>query len=561
MSWLIGVFGMAKEKYLDKIAYFVKGDDIVSNDLATMFICSSNRTLISGRTARSNSSFVVNGVGLFYNGNDYRFMNESDWSEFAESDYSAAINGHYILTILSKDKLQILTDRYGIREIYYTCLEDETYLFSTRIDWIQRVTNSETEIGNFGARWLLSNSIGDELPLKNVFKLNKGKSLVFDGLKLIINESENIQDELTDNFEATLKKIIQLKLPDYFQRAFLLSGGIDSRILLSLFSKEGLKETNFYTFGDSSSADILVAKILAKELNIKHITLHTPIIEPEEFLKEFQEYSRITFANNPLTSFAMSYNLNRIEPESFVLDGGFGEIWRNGFARKLYFFGKSAIEKKDTQKILKFIQYNRGSFLSDDLLDMMKSGCIALLDEYFEKFPYNSGMNYRHYINNFCLSNRLPNYYAPEQAYTDSKIPSIMPFAQQNLLRHINSQNTSSNKFKAILSKNNSNLAKFPLAKNNNMYSFRFPLLHSILMKYIRKFNNKQQIQDYTNIDCLKSYVLDILSSKEVRQNPLYEQIIINNLKDEVNKTTRNIFANRELDWFLTFHYSIFNQI
>ncbi len=280
------------------------------------------------------------------------------------------------------------------------------------------------------------------------------------------------------------------------------------------------------------------------------------ISNPEKFLSEFMNYSVLTYANNSLTSFATGYNIKKIEPKSFVIDGGFGEIWRNGFARKLYYFGKNAIVNKNSKEVAKYITHYRGTFLSNELLEEFYKGSLADIDEYLEKNPYNKTMSYRDYINDFCLSNRLPNYYAPEQSLLDSMLISVMSFAQQNLLQLLKHNTTRNSTFKKILLKNNAKLAEYPLAKNGNTYSFKFATIQSQINKFTGKLIKRHQIQDYTNLDCLRSIILDVLSSDEVRKNPVYNNLKINQLKDEVYNTTNNIFSNTDLDWFVSFHYS-----
>ncbi len=262
MSWLIGIIGKSKGKYINNIKDIVKDKAIVDNDLAAIFAGGYNNTFLTVDSIQSEMKIIVNGVGLLFDDFQYKLMGAKEWIEIASTNNLSKVNGHYVIAFIYNNKLTIRTDLYGLRELYYTCLDEQTYLFSTRIDWLLSIKSTELEFSKVGSKWLLSNAINDNTPFKGVYKLNKGKYIEYNSSEnsLIIKELAQQPWENIDGFETTLKKITNIQLPKDLQKTFLLSGRLDSRMLLSLFSEESLQLTKFYTFGSNKSIDVIIAK-------------------------------------------------------------------------------------------------------------------------------------------------------------------------------------------------------------------------------------------------------------------------------------------------------------
>lgn len=486
MSWIIGVVGKNKSKYCDVLSKLVGLSKLVDNSFTTIFGGGSNICFFYDYYSEVNTHFILNGLGIVEKNGKPIIADIRDWTNFASRDKQFHIDGHYILTICEPNRLQIFTDKLGLRELYFTNLNDDCILFSSRIDWLLNIKNSSIDYSLLGTRWLLTNSLSDKLPFSGVEKLNKGYTFQYDADYGTIQKikQDSIATNSDKNFELTLRDFVNIELQNSIQRSFLLSGGLDSRLLLSLLSDRNLKSADFYTFGNDSSPDEVISNKIAKRLNLNHKIISTEICQPEVFLSEFEDYSSQTLANNPLTSFASSSRIKCIPKYGFLIDGGFGEIWRNGFARKLFYFGKKAVQNIDVDIIFKYLKYSRGNFLSNDLKAELYKGCLLEIQKYFEENPYRMNMGYKKYIADFSLSNRLPNYYAPEQSYNDSVLPGFMPFAQYSLLSSLDYLYNQNISFKKTIRNNNNKLAKFPLAKNNDLISFRFSNIHILIEKY-----------------------------------------------------------------------------
>ena len=198
------------------------------------------------------------------------------------------LNGMFSISIydLRKNKIFLIRDRFGIKPLYY--YHKNVFAFSSEINSIKKIFTNELYIENESISDYLSLGCteGKNTIYKNVHKLMPGEYLTYDikskRVKLIkwyffkkkINNFNNI-NEAVEFTENEIKKSLKLWTVSDVPICFLLSGGLDSGILSSVYNKINQDKINTFSLGFEQKQlkqwnEINVANTLAKKLKSNH---------------------------------------------------------------------------------------------------------------------------------------------------------------------------------------------------------------------------------------------------------------------------------------------------
>ena len=220
----------------------------------------------------------------------YNFSSNSDcevllagWDKWGIKvlDY---INGMYAFALwdAEKEKLTLVRDPYGKKPLYYI-LQQNGISFSSDLKSLEKIITS-CEINIQAVESLFSfRFIHDPLTIyKNVKKLSAGNFLEIDSKKSIQKKWYNLSDRksnlfdrnglssnLNNYFDASVKRRLVSDVPI----GLLLSGGLDSSLILSSIAKQGIKIPCF-TMGFKDSKKYYEerpeAQRLAKYFGMEH---------------------------------------------------------------------------------------------------------------------------------------------------------------------------------------------------------------------------------------------------------------------------------------------------
>jgi asparagine synthase (glutamine-hydrolysing) len=198
------------------------------------------------------------------------------------------LNGMFSICIYDKKKKKIflIRDRFGIKPLYY--YKNKNFVFSSEINSIKKVFGKELKISKESVSDYLSLGCtdGKNTIYKNVFKVNPGEYAVYD-LK-----SKNIKclkwyafkkkkflikslNEAAEFAEENIKRSLKLWTVSDVPICFLLSGGLDSGILSSIYNKISKERINTFSLGFTQKKlqkwnEINVANTLVKKINSNH---------------------------------------------------------------------------------------------------------------------------------------------------------------------------------------------------------------------------------------------------------------------------------------------------
>ncbi|MDA3861616.1 MAG: asparagine synthase-related protein [Melioribacteraceae bacterium] len=570
MSWLFGEISKGEKSFSDF--------DKISNEIVLHSFSNNNVNLVSGGNSRNLYSFNISdknifiaGIGIANSGGINKIMDKNAWEISLKKGIEETLNldGHYVIIIVENRKVEIYTDKLGLRDIYIREFSDRI-IFSTKIKWLTYYGNLEINFAEFSSRWLLFNQISQDSVFKNTKRLVAGKTAVIN-----INENYkvsygNFKHEFSQNFltssdyESHLTSLVNLNISSSEQLSLSLSGGMDSRVILSILLNRRKEFFDTHSFGTPSHPDSFIAKQITDKFNVPHHQYNSTNNIVDELINDIQNYTTETVANNAASAIMQLRNYEFLSKRNLVvIDGGFGEIWRREFFYKLLIKGRKALLSGNIEEIISYLALPRADIFSKDIILEMKQGVKEQLENIFDLLPKINSNNIENWLDHFGLLTRLPNYYSHEQTRLDDMITAVMPFVQQSLISSLFGVEIREKKngrlFRKIISENYSELRDFQLVKGNTKHPYYLNSLQSRLWSIMIKKMSKDY-REVSNTDILlkllKEYIYDIISSKSITESDIYDKIKIQNLVDNYySGTQKNGYS---VDWLLSF--IIFNQ-
>jgi asparagine synthase (glutamine-hydrolysing) len=209
------------------------------------------------------------------------------------------LNGSFLAAVYDhkKEKLFLFNDRFGSKKLFYSS-EGDTVYFSPKISPLmklvqQKKIRKDALFDFFIFGYYLGDKTFDEnirqLPPASIIEITKNTLSVKnywtypnDG-KYDARDIEILADELGRRWQEAVDRRVKQNEKIIIE----ISGGLDSRAILSAALKSTLKENILlYTFGDEQSYDCEIGKTIAKTLGIQHVFL--PAIK-ENFAEQYKK--------------------------------------------------------------------------------------------------------------------------------------------------------------------------------------------------------------------------------------------------------------------------------
>ena len=570
MSWFIGYIG--ENPIAFKNAFHGKTKSKVNsyfeNNLCLFYDDNKNCSHNLNSPVTNNNRFIVCGIGIS-SGEKREIFYEKDWQGLLDKEERILkADGHFAGVSVLDSQLFLFTDPIGLRDIYYIKPEHSGIIFSTRIDLLLKFVKAEIDLETFGGRWLLYNQLSQKSIFKNIERIVCGSSIVVDRKTMEITKKHfNWLPEISDDkrsefdFENDFASLSNIFAENINGKSLMLSGGLDSRVLLSLLIKNNADPFSVYTFGNDHQPDLRIAKNITSHFKLPHSYINPDDFYPEEFWEELKAYSTQTIVNNSVLSFLhlKSYealkNINGI-----FIDGGFGEIWRREFLYKLSLKGKDKIAARDSKSILPYLKLYRSGIFNPDIVAKMENGCVQQIEEFFESLPHPEQIGIDNWLDLLAVKTRMPNYYLHEQSLHDSLITAIMPFTQQSLLNNLFRVNLNERKngklFRSMISRNNKALTKFPLVKGDAVLPFNVTSFQSRFISLLLKkagAGNKNRNSRLEKLKGLKSLIRELLNDKSIKVNEMYNAEKMKEFERLIDKNEGNECLWYEIDWWLAF--------
>jgi asparagine synthase (glutamine-hydrolysing) len=197
-------------------------------------------------------------------------------------DFIPGLNGAFVFVIydLTNKMAIIVNDRYGLRPLYYY-FNDEVLLFSSEVKSILEYENAAWELDKRAVAdfFAFGRILGDKTFINKIQVLPPASILIFKDGGLSIKKYWEFgyepdyrltMDEMADKLVELFKKAVAIRMKDNLRYSVSLSGGLDSRSILSAVPADMRNRTIAFTFGTLESDEIKIARSAANKLGVEH---------------------------------------------------------------------------------------------------------------------------------------------------------------------------------------------------------------------------------------------------------------------------------------------------
>ncbi len=271
------------------------------------------------------------------------------FEKFGET-FAAELNGAFVAAIWDTRtrKMTIVNDRMGLYPLYYAHFNGELLFGSgVRALLADRTLSRDVDLVAISELLRFDHAFNDHTLLENVHLLPQASVLTFSGGQMTIHpywtleypRQYRLQSEqsLIEQLNHHLRKAIKRQAPGDIPAGILLSGGLDSRVILAML-RDGVVDESFHTFtwGMPGADDVRFAKELAAKVGAQH---HYFELRPDWLFDMAEEGVRATDGlGNVINLHAMATLKEEAEFAKIIYKGFMGDAMF-GFALKRPFWG------------------------------------------------------------------------------------------------------------------------------------------------------------------------------------------------------------------------------
>ena len=338
---------------------------------------------------KKENGFCVVGVGLKCNEIDCIVLSQSDWKNILASEKRAELlqqlDEHFAIVVWNGNAIECFTDQMGLRTIYFSKSENGI-VFSTRLDWIaQAGENNEIDFAAFGSRWLTFNQCSFKSLVHGIERLGPNGVAHINARSVTMRSklwSPTFSKITIEEFLANLCAFLNPKNDFGLSLSFGLSGGTDSRFLLSLLMHKGLHNFSLHTFGRPQHPDVSIAKRIAETVHIPHTLFDEPFPEIDTCIAMIKDFQAHTCSMEPASKIMITRYYNDIHVQrKIIIDGGYVEIIRRQLYNRLLLKGKGILKKKllyatplHTRSLIPFVMVHKPDIFLKECASVMFAG-------------------------------------------------------------------------------------------------------------------------------------------------------------------------------------------
>jgi len=246
------------------------------------------------------------------------------------------IKGSFVIVIIDKEKVYFINDFHSFKKFFFYQKKNEL-LIADELSQISNLINLKPDNENIAMFCLMEHFVGGFSLFQDVsfskpatiLEINtvtsKTKTWQYFNIEDLISIEKT--EETISNFSSFWAKMINNYI-NYFQPkdiGMTITGGNDSRMILSALLNKGIK-ANLFSFGNSKSLDVIVAKKIAKKTKYNYNNYQ--VSDPN--IKWFSNYAKkILLKGNSLINIHRAHRFESIEkeliknPNTEMLFGGF----------------------------------------------------------------------------------------------------------------------------------------------------------------------------------------------------------------------------------------------
>lgn len=509
--------------------------------------------------------WIVCGTGIKNDGDKFSFLQKKDWTQLLKGhnlrENLNNLNGHFVIVKFNNDSIKIMNDQLGLRDMFFLETENNIY-FSTYLHWLVKFQeNPEIDLKIYSSFWLLERPLSRKSFLKKIFRLGPGGSASLGQKQFSISNRNWLPEYAPDikdfDIEHILQKLTTFSLISDQKLTLALSGGVDSRTLLSFLLSGKRKNWYTVTWNEPSHPDVIISKKINSYFNIEHKLLYNKLPNRDKCINTFKKFVYETLTTSPAYKFQELSYYKKINNANTLIDGGAGAILRRALGNKFIFSGKKHMLNNNINGICESLKSHKADIFKDDVMHIFAEGAQSQISREIKEMPKLEEIGLENWVDLLQIRNKFKNASAYAQTRMDGFLQNYMPFAQPVILKKILSippAKRKSNRINIqIMRKYQKKLLKFPLVKYDTIIPFQSNVYLAFFTARIKKLigaSYKNSIK-LRFLNSISDYVQDLVRSKKVREYPLYNYHKIRNIVDEYYQGKEQ-FAD-ELSWWLTF--------
>ncbi|MGJ0308730.1 asparagine synthase (glutamine-hydrolyzing) [Aliarcobacter cryaerophilus] len=280
-------------------------DHIMMSKSESSFIMGHRRLSIIDLTSHGHQPFNFENFYMVYNGEIYNYIElrnelkelgygfntDGDTEVFLKAyhcwgvDAFNKFNGMWAVAIYNNNTNEIVLtrDRFGVKPLYYS-LTNDNLIFGSEIKFVSSFFETLEANDQMVYEYLRFNHIDHtkQTLFKNIYQLEPGHYMIYSKNNININKYFDIQNVKSSIkvVEEYLKDSIKLRMRSDVEVGSLLSGGIDSSIVLGLINSEKYINT-FQTFSAVFDEEKYSEKKYIDDFKVKNLKLKKHFIYPK----------------------------------------------------------------------------------------------------------------------------------------------------------------------------------------------------------------------------------------------------------------------------------------
>ncbi len=558
MSWIFGFSGsLSEQKKLSLSSIYPV--PIIKIDEPRLFIAAGGRDYTINFSEENH--WIMLGVGITGSGKSRKLLLKEDWERLVKAETLREPEGHYVVVRWDNEKINFYSDPVGLRTVYFYKYKSGVY-FSSNLDWITAVMDkADIDFMEFGTRWMAFNQLSHNSFIYDVEKLPPASAAVISHGNIKIETNEwfpDTDDSQPENLFDNIRGLLSVDLPERTKMTFGLSGGLDSRFLLSFLLRDRITKFNIHSFGYNDDPDLQVAKKISEELALKCYFLQPREPGSGLFFNKAGDYVSAAQLTEPVSSYMKLAVFNdKYFEDKFLVDGALAEFARRQFLNRLLIKGKSALLNKNYAEVLKHLLVPKPKIFKEEIQEMMQENAVEQLRKIFKLFPDPGEMGVENFVDFLVAKYRIPNYFGPEQSRLDGILPGFMPFAQRSVISSslgipVKLRKNSQLFYNAVHN-NYPALEDHPLVKNSTIYPYGLSSLASYAYTRIKKTikKNPQEESICALFRMHEKTIREIITRDAVREYKPYNEEAVMGIINDFYSGKKN--SSSDLNWLLTF--------
>lgn len=512
--------------------------------------------LFYAQNVAAKSGWMVSGIGI----GPYPNMNvlTSDaWADILSSpeDNKEELNGHFAGFHYTPNRIHFFTDSVGMRSLYIVQTDNAT-LVSTRIDWLVPFSDRTIDWQLFGPYWQSVNPFSGDCFVRGITRLRGIADLNVASSTMEITQKPWAPNQRSIHVEGLITELASSIFDAKQNLALGLSGGLDSRVLLALFSNQNPPISTF-TFSGIDHPDERIVSKLIKQTGCTHQQmLYDPSVFSFEKLTEMSVRSSLINSVSDVLTHALYQQLG--EQSLASIDGGIGEIGRRRYLKSLELRGAGLLANGNIDQLSPYFYAPKADFFSDEISQLMNDGCTQDLSNELATMPKINTLGLANWLDLFSIRTRISNIAGLTQEMVDDTHFHVMPFVQSDFLTGIlslpESERNNARLFRALIKKHQPMLTNIPLVKGDEQYPYWMKdVMATLWNKLQAKLGKKYSNSLVTGVLLeYESDIKDLFSSKAIQESGVFNTEKVSHILSSFYELNDYTFTS-SLNWMLTF--------